>query len=99
MGALIGTLIAWTTYPTYNSFYAPPFAQQAVAVNTFLAVLSSAVSSMIFSAIFHDKNKLTIADAQRSAIAGGVAMSSNANLVAEPWMALLVGALGGMACT
>jgi hypothetical protein len=27
--ALIGTLIVWTTYPTYNSFYAPPFAQQA----------------------------------------------------------------------
>ena len=29
--ALIGTLIVWITYPTYNSFYAPPFAQQAVA--------------------------------------------------------------------
>ena len=60
-----GTLIAWTTYPTYNSFYAPPFAQQAVAVNTYLAVLSSAVAAMIFSALFHPRFKLTITDAQR----------------------------------
>merc|ERR1712216_936421 len=96
--ALIGTLIAWTTYPTYNSFYAPPFAQQAVAVNTYLAVLSSAVAAMIFSALFHPRFKLTITDAQRSAIAGGVAMSSNANLMCEPWLALVIGALGGMAC-
>ena len=53
---------------------------------------------MIFSALFHPKFKLTIADAQRSAIAGGVAMSSNANLLCEPWLALVIGGLGGMAC-
>ena len=35
---------------------------------------------------------------RRSAIAGGVAMSSNANLMCEPWLALVIGALGGMAC-
>ena len=53
---------------------------------------------MVFSALFHPKFKLTIADAQRSAIAGGVAMSSNANLLCEPWLALVIGTLGGMAC-
>ena len=53
---------------------------------------------MVFSALFHPKFNLTIADAQRSAIAGGVAMSSNANLFCEPWLALVIGTLGGMAC-
>jgi hypothetical protein len=36
--SLIGTMLVWITYPTYNSFYAPAFAQQADALNTFLAV-------------------------------------------------------------
>ncbi len=97
--AMIGTMIVWTTYPTYNSFYAPSFAQWAVAANTFLAVLASSVASMIFSALFHPQFKITITDAQRSAIAGGVAMSSSANLFCEPWLALIIGALGGMACS
>lgn len=97
--ALIGTLFVWVYYPSYNCFYAPSFAQQAVSVNTFLSVLGSAVSALAFSAIFTGRFRLTITDVQRSTIAGGVAMSSNANLVAEPWMALLIGFAGGAACS
>uniref|UniRef100_A0A7S0F3Q8 Ammonium transporter AmtB-like domain-containing protein n=1 Tax=Hanusia phi TaxID=3032 RepID=A0A7S0F3Q8_9CRYP len=96
--SLFGTMLLWVTYPSYNNFYAPSFAQKAVAVNTFLAVLASAVASLLYSALFHPKFKLTITDTQRSVIAGGVAMSSNANLVSDPWVALLIGGLGGMAC-
>mmetsp|Transcript_12872 Transcript_12872/g.35671 ORF Transcript_12872/g.35671 Transcript_12872/m.35671 type:complete len:635 (+) Transcript_12872:3-1907(+) len=97
--ALIGTLFVWVYYPSYNCFYAPSMAQQAVAVNTFLSVLGSAVSALAFSAIFTGQFRLTITDVQRSTIAGGVAMSSNANLVAEPWMALIIGFCGGAACS
>ena len=37
--SLFGTLLIWAYYPSYNSFYAPSNAQQAVAINTYLALL------------------------------------------------------------
>jgi len=97
--SLFGTLLIWAYYPSYNSFYAPPTAQQAVAINTYLALLGSSIAGLLASAIFTGHLKLNIFDAQRSSIAGGVAMGSVANLVAKPWEATLIGAIGGFACS
>jgi len=93
----------WAYYPSYNSFYAPPAAQQAVAINTYLALLGSSIAGLSASAMFTGFTgaglKLNIFDAQRSSVAGGVAIGSVANLVAEPWQATLIGAIGGIACS
>mmetsp|Transcript_26548 Transcript_26548/g.63459 ORF Transcript_26548/g.63459 Transcript_26548/m.63459 type:complete len:616 (+) Transcript_26548:411-2258(+) len=97
--SLFGSLMIWAYYPSYNSFYAPPEAQQAVAINTYLALLGSSVAGLTASAIFTGNLKLSIFDAQRSSIAGGVAIGSVANVVAEPWQALLIGAIGGVVCS
>jgi hypothetical protein len=51
------------------------------------------------SSIFTGSLKLSIFDAQRSSIAGGVAIGSVANVVAQPWQALLIGAIGGVVCS
>eukprot|EP00285_Hemiselmis_virescens_P007624 CAMPEP_0173383260 /NCGR_PEP_ID=MMETSP1356-20130122/5816_1 /TAXON_ID=77927 ORGANISM="Hemiselmis virescens, Strain PCC157" /NCGR_SAMPLE_ID=MMETSP1356 /ASSEMBLY_ACC=CAM_ASM_000847 /LENGTH=623 /DNA_ID=CAMNT_0014338039 /DNA_START=120 /DNA_END=1991 /DNA_ORIENTATION=- len=97
--SLFGSLMIWAYYPSYNSFYAPSNAQQAVAINTYLALLGSSVSGLLASAIFTGDIKLSIFDAQRSSIAGGVAIGSVANLTAEPWEAIVIGAVGGIACS
>jgi len=97
--SMFGSLMIWAYYPSYNSFYAPSNAQQAVAINTYLALLGSSVSGLLASAIFTGHIKLTIFDAQRSSIAGGVAIGSVANLIAEPWEAILIGAVGGIVCS
>mmetsp|Transcript_10903 Transcript_10903/g.21915 ORF Transcript_10903/g.21915 Transcript_10903/m.21915 type:complete len:617 (+) Transcript_10903:185-2035(+) len=97
--SLFGSLMIWAYYPSYNSFYAPPEAQQAVAINTYLALLGSSVAGLTASAIFSGNLKLNIFDAQRSSIAGGVAIGSVANLVAEPYQAILIGAIGGVVCS
>lgn len=55
---------------SYNSFYAPPAAQQAVAINTYLALLGSSIAGLSASAIFNGNLKLNIFDAQRSSVAG-----------------------------
>merc|ERR1712216_622661 len=97
--SLFGSLMIWAYYPSYNSFYAPPAAQQAVAINTYLSLLGSSIAGLSASAIFSGNLKLNIFDAQRSSIAGGVAMGSVANLVAKPWHATLIGACGGVMCS
>ena len=74
--SLFGSLMIWAYYPSYNSFYAPPAAQQAVAINTYLALLGSSIAGLSASAIFTGGLKLNIFDAQRSSVAGGVAMGS-----------------------
>eukprot|EP00960_Hanusia_phi_P037526 753000-Hanusia_phi.AAC.8 len=83
--SLFGSLMMWAYYPSYNSFYAPSTTQQTVAVNTYLALLGSSIAGLSASAIFNGNLKLTVFDAQRSCIAGGVAMGSVANLLATPW--------------
>ena len=97
--SLFGSLMIWAYYPSYNSFYAPPAAQQAVAINTYLALLGSSIAGLSASAIFTGDLKLSVFDAQRSSVAGGVAMGSVANLVARPWEATLIGACGGIMCS
>ena len=54
---------------SYNSFYAPPTAQQAVAINTYLSLLGSSIAGLTASAIFTGSFKLNVFDAQRSSIA------------------------------
>mmetsp|Transcript_2553 Transcript_2553/g.8399 ORF Transcript_2553/g.8399 Transcript_2553/m.8399 type:complete len:485 (-) Transcript_2553:1097-2551(-) len=97
--SLFGSLMMWAYYPSYNSFYAPSTTQQTVAVNTYLALLGSSIAGLSASAIFNGNLKLTVFDAQRSCIAGGVAMGSVANLLATPWQATLIGACGGVVCS
>eukprot|EP00961_Rhodomonas_salina_P153566 2067672-Rhodomonas_salina.1 len=45
--SLFGSLMIWAYYPSYNSFYAPPEAQQAVAINTYMALLGSSVAGCV----------------------------------------------------
>jgi hypothetical protein len=64
----------WECEQSYNSFYAPPAAQQAVAINTYLALLGSSIAGLSASAMFTGFTgaglKLNIFDAQRSSVAG-----------------------------
>jgi ammonia channel protein AmtB len=54
---------------------------------------------MIFSSLYSGQFKLDPADVQRSSIAGGVAISSVVSIFALPWMAMVIGFVGGAACS
>ena len=96
---IIGVILNWMTFPSFNCYFAPAAAQDAVVVNTYLALFSSAVASMVFSSLYSGQFKLDPADIQRSSIAGGVAVSSVANLFILPWEAMLLGFIGGGGCS
>jgi ammonia channel protein AmtB len=59
-------------------------------VNTLLALISGAVSAYVISA-FLNQNRFLIFDIARSTIAGGVAISSIANMLVSPSVAMIIG--------
>mmetsp|Transcript_61590 Transcript_61590/g.144867 ORF Transcript_61590/g.144867 Transcript_61590/m.144867 type:complete len:603 (+) Transcript_61590:213-2021(+) len=96
---IVGVILNWMTFPSFNAYFAPAAAQEAVVVNTYLALFSSCVAAMVFSSLYSGQFKLDPADVQRSAIAGGVSVSSVFSIFAKPWEAIIVGFVGGGACS
>lgn len=97
--AMIGTILNWMTFPSFNAYFAPAPSQQGVVVNTYLSLFSSSVWVMVFSSLYSGQFKLDPADVQRSSLAGGVAISSVAAIFAKPQEALIIGAVGGFVCS
>jgi ammonium transporter Rh len=88
---MVGVILNWMTFPSFNAYFAPVKAQQAVVVNTYLSQFSSCVAAMVFSSLLSGQFKLDPSDVQRSSIAGGVAISSVSSLFCQPWEAMLIG--------
>ncbi len=59
-------------------------------MNTLLALISGAVSAYVISA-FLNHDRFLIFDIARSTIAGGVAISSIANMLVSPSVAMIIG--------
>ena len=97
--SLVGVILNWMTFPSFNAYYAPARAQQAVVVNTYLSQFSSCVAAMVFSSLYSGQFKMDPADVQRSSIAGGVAISSVVSIFCKPWEAMIIGFCGGAACS
>ena len=87
----VGVILNWMTFPSFNAYYVPARAQQAVVVNTYLSQFASCVAAMVFSSLYSGQFKLDPADVQRSSIAGGVAISSVVSLFAKPYQAMCIG--------
>ena len=59
-------------------------------VNTLLALISGAVCAYVFSGLVNH-NRFLMFDIARSTIAGGVAISSIANMLVPPHVAMIIG--------
>lgn len=88
--AMIGTIFLWMFWPSFNGALAGPTSQHRVVVNTVLALCGSCCGAFIFSQLFR-RGKLSMVDVQNATLAGGVAVGSAADLVIQPWAAILVG--------
>lgn len=95
--SIVGSIMMWLTFPSFNGFMAPTQARSAVMVNTLLALISGAVCAYVFSGLAnHDR--FLMFDIARSTIAGGVAISSIANMLVPPYVAMIIGLLGALGC-
>jgi ammonium transporter Rh len=93
--AMIGTLFLWMFWPSFNGALATGSSQHRVVVNTVLALCSCCVAAFIASNLLRHGHKFDMVDIQNATLAGGVAVGSSADLVIEPWGAILIGMIAG----
>ncbi|KAI3382444.1 hypothetical protein SNEBB_008564, partial [Seison nebaliae] len=95
MFAMIGAIFLFLFWPSFNSAAASGHGQLRAVVNTFLSIVSSAFITFAISALVND-GKLNMVHIQNATLSGGVAIGSIANLIIEPWAAILVGTVAGI---
>eukprot|EP00475_Leptophrys_vorax_P004965 TRINITY_DN1298_c0_g1_i1.p1 TRINITY_DN1298_c0_g1~~TRINITY_DN1298_c0_g1_i1.p1 ORF type:complete len:479 (+),score=117.87 TRINITY_DN1298_c0_g1_i1:84-1439(+) len=92
--AMVGTVFLFIYWPSFNAAVFGGYQQSRAIINTILALTSSAMCAFFVSNILH-KGKFNMVHIQNSTLAGGVAVGSSANLVVNPWGAILIGIISG----
>ena len=95
--AMIGTLFLWMYWPSFNSALVnDPYDKQRTIINTYLSLVACCVTSFAVSALVNKQRKLDMVHVQNATLAGGVAVGTVANMIIQPWGALLIGTLAGI---
>merc|ERR1712100_276962 len=63
--------------------------------NTVLALCSCCITAFFMDALLREGNKFDMVSIQNATLAGGVAVGSSADLILQPYAALLVGVIAG----
>uniref|UniRef100_A0A4D5R9D1 Rh-related protein n=1 Tax=Scolopendra viridis TaxID=118503 RepID=A0A4D5R9D1_SCOVI len=93
--AMIGTIFLWLFWPSFNAALAPGHAQHRVVINTYYALAACCVTTFAFSSLVDKHSRFNMVHVQNSTLAGGVAIGTAADLMIEPWGAMLVGIAAG----
>uniref|UniRef100_A0A7S1CLR8 Ammonium transporter AmtB-like domain-containing protein n=1 Tax=Bicosoecida sp. CB-2014 TaxID=1486930 RepID=A0A7S1CLR8_9STRA len=106
MTAMIGTLFLWIMWPSFNGALAADGDQLRVIINTVLSLSGSVLTTFIAShslqaarVTWESEAQFDMVHVQNATLAGGVAIGAISNLVVEPWVAILVGAMAGYLST
>ncbi|XP_046842700.1 ammonium transporter Rh type B-like isoform X3 [Xenia sp. Carnegie-2017] len=92
--AMIGTVFLWMYWPSFNSvLVSPAVDQQRAVINTYLSLVSCCVTTFAISTLINKDRKLDMVHIQNATLAGGVAVGTLANMMIQPWGALLIGFL------
>ncbi|XP_055328663.1 ammonium transporter Rh type B-like [Paramacrobiotus metropolitanus] len=92
--AMVGTLILFIYWPSFNSVFAPADLQNRAVINTAVSLLASCLGSFTASSVF-TKDKFSMTVIQNGALAGGVVIGAVADLMIQPYVALLMGFSAG----
>lgn len=95
--AMIGTLFLWMYWPSFNSALVP-FGndQQRAVINTYFSLVACCVTTFAVSGLVNKKRKLSMVHVQNATLAGGVAIGTVANMIIQPWGAILIGTVAGV---
>ncbi|XP_033941180.1 ammonium transporter Rh type C-like 2 isoform X2 [Pseudochaenichthys georgianus] len=98
--AMIGTLFLWMFWPSFNSAVADHGdGQHRAAINTYLALASTVLTTVAISSLFQKHGKLDMVHIQNSTLAGGVAVGTAAEFMLMPYGSLIVGFFCGIIST
>jgi ammonium transporter Rh len=94
--AMVGTLFLWMFWPSFNSGATQGHEQQRAVLNTYLALAACAGTAFAVSTFVNPNNKLNMIHIQNSTLAGGVAVGAMADMMIQPWGAMLIGMIAGI---
>ncbi|XP_007252658.3 ammonium transporter Rh type C 2 [Astyanax mexicanus] len=98
--AMIGTLFLWMFWPSFNSAIASHGdGQHRAAINTYLSLAASVLTSYAISSLSAKKGKLDMVHIQNATLAGGVAMGTASEFMITPYGSLIVGFFCGIIST
>jgi len=89
----------WLYWPSFNAALAPADDQHRAIINTYLALVAATVVTFAMSQLLSHDGKMDMVHVQNATLAGGVAIGTSANMMVQPWGALLIGAIAGAIST
>lgn len=98
--AMIGTVLLWIYWPSFNAVLATDDAAfERAVVNTYISLLASTVCTFFVSTLVHGEKKLDMVHIQNATLSGGVAVGAIADLFIQPYGAIVIGSLTGTIST
>ncbi|XP_019869284.2 ammonium transporter Rh type A [Aethina tumida] len=96
MFAMIGTVFLWLYWPSFNAVEVSGDDQHRAIINTYLSLAACCVTAFAMSQIMSEDHKFDMVHIQNSTLAGGVAVGSCANLMVQPYGAIIIGIIAGV---
>lgn len=93
--AMIGTIFLFLYWPSFNGALAQGNNQSRAVINTLLALCASTLMAFVTSAMIREGKRFSMVDIQNATISGGVAMGAAADMLVQPFGALLIGFISG----
>ncbi|XP_043916024.1 ammonium transporter Rh type A-like [Protopterus annectens] len=98
--SMFGTLFLWMFWPSFNAILIQDHEDKQIAMeNTYCALAVSTVVAFAFSVLCNKNGKLEMVYIRNATLAGGIALSSSADLINVPWIAMTVGFLAALIAT
>ncbi|XP_074653098.1 ammonium transporter Rh type B-B-like [Tubulanus polymorphus] len=94
--AMIGTLFLWLFWPSFNAALAPGDDQQRAVINTYYALAACCLTTFALSYVINGEAKLDMVHIQNSTLAGGVAVGTSADMMIQPWGAIMIGTVAAI---
>jgi ammonium transporter Rh len=92
--AALGCLFLFVYWPSFNSALLTGIEQERAIISTVLAILSSCMGALSVSRLIFGKIEMEML--LHGSLSGGVAIGICANIVDEPWKAMIIGLFAGI---
>ncbi|XP_069706919.1 ammonium transporter Rh type A [Phaenicophaeus curvirostris] len=94
--AMVGTLILWVFWPSFNSAVAAELTQIKAAANTYYSLAACTVVTFALSSLVDQRGKFSMVLIQNATLAGGVAVGTCADMPIPPFCAMCIGSLAAI---
>ncbi len=82
-------------WPSFNAALSVGGVRERTVINTVISLTASCVWVFILSTVLHEK-LFRMEDLLNATLAGGVIIGATADICTSPWLAMLIGSIGGI---